>query len=246
MSKQATFEKLVADLPLAIDTYPTEQREDTLAALRELAEMPPAPAGKQPKPLYQPLTVRRPLPETAPKLIGLCGRPRAGKDVIAEYLTAQYEGVEFIGAFSQVILDEVNAYLAPFGHRITPQNKNAYRHLLQVWGFGRATEDPDYWTRQVARKIAAAWLEGARLVVVTGVRLPADVRMLLQLGGECWKVVRPNNPYQAEHAVEAGLDDLPQRCFRVVENPVEGDLRPYERNIERTLRQRTGLAARGA
>ena len=228
-------------LPLQLGRYPVDLRDDVAFAVANVLDADAAQAPAH-QPLYAPSPRPRPLPDQAPRVIGLCGPPRSGKDVTADYIEANYADVHRF-AFSDAIRDEANAFLAPFGHEIVEANKSLgrYRHLLQGWGMGRRAEDEHYWTKEVARKVRAAWSDGTRMVIVTGARMPSDVQVITDdLHGEMWRVERPGNDYQyAENAsakVESGLAHLPDSIFRTILNPVEGDLGPYEANIEAALR----------
>jgi len=196
--------------------------------------------GEPEQPLYQQLPAEQlnDLPETSPRVVGICGQPRSGKDVVADYLVANYSGVRRM-AFSDAIMPEVNEYLAAEGleHTITSANKSepAYRKLLQEWGMGRAQGDSDYWTRKTLESAAAAQAEGARLVIVTGLRLQQDLDSVRSISGEIWEVDRPGNDYQAEHAVEDQLSEAFKE--RRIGNDVEGDLKPFEDNVLAALRQ---------
>lgn len=173
------------------------------------------------------------LPETAPHLIGLSGKPRSGKDVVADYLIERYASVAKIN-FSEPIIEEVNQMITP--HKITESNKSDsdYRALLQAWGTARREEREDYWVDLLRDRIRSL-SEKNRLVVVCGVRALSDLALIEELGGEHWHVERPGNQYKAEHSIESQLDQLDRSQMKIIENPVEDDLAPYLRNIEAAL-----------
>lgn len=185
----------------------------------------------------------RPLPTSAPRLIGVVGAPHSGKDVIADHLIARYAGVGRL-AFSDVIIAEANRWLEAFGRRIDVETKSdpTYRLLLQTFGVVRRREDERYWVDQVASRIRRLWSDGVRLVVTTGVRAPSDSELIRDLGGELWRVRRPGHSSDASmHPIERMLDDLPDSDFdAVLINGVEGDLAPYIAEIERTLHSPSG------
>ena len=224
----------IGRLELDWRSYPDYLRDDTLHAIVRVLERPPAPAPDT----TDENAGERSLPAGAPRLIVAQGDPRAGKDVIASYLRASYRNVAGVMT-STAIRAETNAFLAPYGHRIVEANKSQaeYRHLLQAWAMSRQQENADYWPQAAIPQVKAAWAAGAELVVITGLRWPHDAGRYRQIGGQIWRVERPGNPYTAEHHCETGFDGVPLSFFdRVVLNDVEGDLRPFEANIERARR----------
>jgi hypothetical protein len=228
-------------LPLALDTYDDETRADIVAAVSDVIAMTPSGAFEAASSFSSNQQVN------LQGVIGVCGKPRAGKDVIADYLTATYQGVARF-AFSDTIKMEANEFLSQISdaadgrdvqyHHITDANKSIpeYRHLLQAWGISRLAEDPHHWTKAVKRSVLRAQAEGARLVVVTGARMPTDVDVIHEVGGRVFRAIRPGNDYVAEHAVEAGLDGVPDSEFVDVFNAVEGSLAAFHENIEAVLR----------
>ncbi len=235
---------MTISVPLKLDAYPdafAQVTRDAVAAFLsdDIADAGPttiAPAGGS-----------APLPSTAPRLLGVCGLPHAGKDVIADYLDGTYAGIRRM-AFSDAIIAEVNAWAEPLGRRITLASKSrpTHRTLLQQWGLGRRLEDRRYWIEPLGRRVQETFASGAQMVIVTGARVAItpetaaintlDIESLQVLGGEMWKVDRPRNPYVADNPVEAGLPYVPESCFdAVVLNDREGDLEHYHREIHRTL-----------
>jgi hypothetical protein len=215
---------------------PAPHQEKILEIVNELKTIDRVPPGSLPR-IHPIKKDQKPLKlKKSGQVIGLCGSPQAGKDVIAEYIEANYEGVARAN-FSDYILIEVNSYLKAQGvdHEITLANKNEplYRRLLQEWGGGRFKEDPNYWPRMV--KIAVEKLaKDNQLVLVTGVRSPADFAVIEdQLEGDVWRAVRPGNSYVAEHEIEKLAATRP--VDKEILNPSEGDLGPFGLNIEKTL-----------
>jgi hypothetical protein len=178
---------------------------------------------------------KQPLPVRSPRLIALCGLPKSGKDVVAAYLSQRYESVRRL-AYSTPMIAEVNAFLAqhPGGHVIDEANKSLprYRRLLQSWALARRIERPDYWTAPLAKTLDQS-LSECRLTVISGARLPSDLEPVLVRGGELWRVVRPHNPYSAEHRVEAQINELPEQLTLL--NGVEGDLGQLLADVDAAL-----------
>jgi hypothetical protein len=225
-------------------SLPESLRDDIQADLVKLASSDPIRLP-DPEPMYQPNIIssiqeRRGTDETF--VMGITGKPRAGKDVAVDFIEAHYSGVKRL-AFSDFIIAEVNDYLLQTGsrHRITAGNKSEpiYRKLLQDWGLGRRT-NPDgtensYWTDKVLERISKYRQDpSVGMVMITGVRTPGDFELIQeQLKSPVWEAVRPGNDYQAEHAVESAAAG--QRIDFEIMNDVEGDLKPFEANIEKGI-----------
>jgi hypothetical protein len=182
------------------------------------------------KPSAQLLT----LPDLETSVVGVSGRPQAGKDVFADYILATYAGVTKIN-FSDPIIDEVNSWLLPQQRQITASNKSrpACRKLLQAWGRARRNENEQHWVDTVKGRVLSA-LQDYSLVIVAGVRALSDLELIEALGGVCIRVERPDNPYSAEDAIETALDDQVGRML-TLQNPQQGNLAAYHGNIEALL-----------
>ena len=178
-----------------------------------------------------------PLPAGVPALVGIIGLSEHGKDEVAAHAQRTFAHVARV-AFSDSILPEVNEWLVPRGHHVdhTCKNRPEIRRLLQAWGSARRAENPDHWTEKLAGMIAGEHADGARLVFLTGLRLPTDpdtgtvswrdVEFVRENGGEVWVVRRPGHVLAAhEHPNEKALKDIPDRMFdRVILNGTEGSL----------------------
>lgn len=178
------------------------------------------------------------LPAGAPRLIGLVGMPRSGKDLAAEHVAARYTGIRKLN-FSETRIAEANAFLAPFGAVIDEGNKShpPYRLLLQTFGVVRRRERETYWVDRVAEAVTSAWADGARMVIATGVRAPSDVELIRSMGGRLWRVRRPGHESLADlHPIERMLADWPDSRFDcVLLNAVEGDVSAYMAAVEAAL-----------
>lgn len=234
-------------LPLPLETYKPAMRADVEAAIAGVAETEPN-AG-EPEFVHEAAEGERELPAEAPAIVGIIGFAQTGKDEVASYLERNYRGVRRF-AFSDTIIAEANQFLEPFGYRVDQQNKVLphFRRLLQAWGSGRRSENPNYWDQPVKQRLAELQAEpGTRLVLITGVRVTTDpdsgqlsmrdLEITREAGGVVWKVDRPGNPYASSgaqaHFNEAGLAQVPDEEFEaVIRNAVEGDLGAFEANIE--------------
>lgn len=223
-------QKNVAPVPFPNST----DFEEVHQAARAVLHSEPIPAGRL-KAELEPGT--EPLPSGLAGLIGLSGKARAGKDTIADFILSRYASVARLN-FSDPIIAETNHWLEGSGHLITEENKSErlYRHLLQSWGLARRAEQPDYWTRQLERRVKGLWEDGSELVLLCGVRTPSDLDLVESLGGLHWRVSRPGNLYQTGHKIETMLDQLPEEKMTVIENTSEGDLDALHLTVERALR----------
>jgi hypothetical protein len=154
-------------------------------------------------------------------LIGLTGRPGAGKDSAALVLCAA--GWHSVALADALRVEVAAAWgidprlLTERKHKehTTPQlavgggaNANwlrwaavhghsliaprSPRWVMQAWGSFRRTTDPDYWVRHVGQWITWQRAQGAHSLVVTDVRLPNEVAELRALGGRILRVHRPD------------------------------------------------------
>jgi len=81
------------------------------------------------------------------------------------------------------------------------------RRILQWWGteFRRA-QDPDYWTKAWARKVAGYDLVRTH-ILIDDVRFKNELATIRDLGGKFVKIVRPGFNGAGNHASETSLDD---------------------------------------
>lgn len=142
-------------------------------------------------------------------LIGLGGRLRSGKDVVADRLVTQrgYVKLGMSDALHEAMLaidpiledneDAPRAYryseaIAEYGYVGTKARFPEARRLLQNLGteVGRNMIGENVWVNIMARKIDDHRGAG-HSVVVTGIRFPNEVRMLEELGGRAVWIERP-------------------------------------------------------
>lgn len=159
-------------------------------------------------------------------LIGLSGKKRAGKNSVADHLTARY-GFEQI-AFADIMRDAALA-LDPIIHgrvgdtpawRLSDEVNDLgweyakadpeVRRTLQRLGteVGRDTFGPDFWVERTFEKhtVDMHRVDGRR-IVVTDVRFPNEVDAVAELSGTVIRIVRPGLPTTDEHPSETALDD---------------------------------------
>lgn len=224
----------IPDLPFGLERLPSHLAEDLEQAWQETFEAPPDPPDPEGSIIEQISSTGLELPGRAPRLVAITGLPRSGKDHLAAYLASRYSRV-LVLAYSTPIIEEVNRHLAPHRREITVNRKPLphYRHLLEAWGLARRAEDPTYWIRPLAHKVDVNLANGARLIFLSGARVPSDLEIVRERRGQIWKVVRPDNPYVADHPIEQQADCLPYDLLLL--NDAEGDPSVLEQRAEAAL-----------
>ena len=146
------------------------------------------------------------------KIIGLCGKARAGKNAAAEVAATLVPGTAII-TFSDEIVAECAMALAAHRPWETPKwierinaDKEHYRPFMQWYGFDhKRREDEEYWIRKIEAKLDAAKAAGAPLAMVCGVRALNEWSMIIRRGGVVYEVVRgkqelvPSHEHASEH-----------------------------------------------
>lgn len=171
------------------------------------------------------------------KLIALTGLHGAGKDTVADALPARKlafadvlyrEVAEAFGVDVEWLKDRdvkekpqkklrINRlrYVSGEFAAFLTQNDIVYdfeypqrpRQILQWWGDYRRAQDPDYFVRATDAEVWYARMDGP--VVITDCRFPNEARMVRQLGGQIWQVVRPGHePPRTGHASETTGDEF--------------------------------------
>lgn len=166
------------------------------------------------------------------KLIALTGLHGAGKDTVADALPARKL------AFADVLYREVAKAWGVEEHVLRcretkekPKQRlcimdcedegftdsvfdemwsvpRSPRQILQWWGDYRRAQDPGYFVRRAADMVDQMTRNGAP-VVITDCRFPNEARMVRQLGGQIWQVVRPGHePPRTGHASETTGDEF--------------------------------------
>lgn len=132
-------------------------------------------------------------------IIGLTGAAFAGKDTAGFYLAKAHNFAVF--AFADPIRDGLRAMLDLTDSDFKPENKEKViawvgkspRQLMQLLGseWGRDLIDPAIWTKHMAQRIAMATKAGDD-VVITDVRFKTEASLINRMGGEVWRVLRPD------------------------------------------------------
>jgi len=86
------------------------------------------------------------------ELIGVSGKPGAGKTTICEYLARKYEFNHY--EMSGPIVEDVRRWMEGFGVDLSRYDKEQYRLILQGWGhFARVAKGEDYWIGRVLSNV---------------------------------------------------------------------------------------------
>jgi hypothetical protein len=162
-------------------------------------------------------------------IIGISGKATAGKDTVAYYYSKYSKDHCTILHFADSLKDCCQGLLIPFGtydmslqetkKLIIPWMGKDYtvRNLLQDVGNAfRDSITPDFWVNIMIGKIAAINKNGSiDTILIPDVRYPNEFRMIKDLGGEVWRVERPNIEIM-NHVSEIALDDY--TFDKVIEN----------------------------
>ncbi|MCR1347567.1 DUF2958 domain-containing protein [Acidithiobacillus ferrooxidans] len=154
-----------------------------------------------------------------PWLVGLTGKPGAGKDTVADLLIAQSGHAIKIG-FGDILYQEVSgAYGIPVEwlenrkmkdspqsalSRSMCQNQDMQevlknkdytaplspRYVLQQWGDFRRAQNPDYLIHHVREQVQMA-LDSGSLVAVSGMRTMPELALIQAMGGVTLRVRNP-------------------------------------------------------
>jgi len=152
-----------------------------------------------------------------PRIVGLAGKMRSGKDTAAAVLTEMhgYERVAFGDTIKRVALD-VNP-LVPGGRLSDIVDAQGWelakelvevRRVLQAVGLALRNQWPSFWVEVLARQFNAD-----SRYVITDVRFPGEVAMIQDAGGIVLRIERPlrDGVTNAADISETALDrfDLP-------------------------------------
>jgi hypothetical protein len=182
-----------------------------------------------------------------PRLIGLCGHARAGKDTVAK-LVQRVEPITEIMAFADP-LKKICANVFGFSWnqlygdardrpdtRYTLANGQPLtaRYALQRLGtdWGRDC-DPEIWIKYGLRR-ARKLREKGYAVVITDVRFLNEAEAITHEDGDIWKVVRPGADGQVGivgHASEAEIPTI--ECDRIIHN--DGTLEDLLKTVSEVL-----------
>jgi len=148
---------------------------------------------------------------TMPKLIGLTGRARSGKDSLASYLRAHH-GFHSL-AFADPIREGLQAMFGIGDHFAydakevpIPGIGKSYRELAQTLGteWGRELISPEIWLRVMVLRVERVL--STKSVVITDVRFENEAELIRKNGGIIFHLRRENQPEVREHISENGIE----------------------------------------
>jgi hypothetical protein len=147
-----------------------------------------------------------------PKIIGLLGRSRAGKDTIAEFICNQHPEYQIIRlsyslkkascCLYDYTMDQVESSSKEV---IDPRwNKTPRETIQSLTNYMMNYMGHDFFTK----KLFQAYDQGkySSYMIIPDIRYPHDIKEIEQRGGIVIKVERPNNPVQ--HVFENHIDAL--------------------------------------
>ena len=164
-------------------------------------------------------------------IIGLTGHAFAGKDTVGTYL-AHHHGFTAM-SFADPIRAGITAMFGLPKSCFLPENKERVidwigkspRELMQLLGteFGRDLISQSIWMDTLSRRITAfsAALHGA--IVITDVRFPNEADLITRLGGQVWRIVRPEYATTSHcgHASEQQQDKITPRITLINDGTLE-------------------------
>lgn len=168
--------------------------------------------------------------EETMKLIGISGKKKSGKSLIADLISLYYTDV-YVYNFADELKKEVSIATQHSVEYIN-EHKDSFRLILQGWGTDfRRKKDENYWVKK--------WMEGvnvisnshpASVIVAADVRFLNEVSAIKQLGGQIWRVERDGNFSNDIHLSEVELDNYPFEQ-RITNNGTKEDLARLVREL---------------
>jgi hypothetical protein len=155
--------------------------------------------------------------EMEPRLIGLSGPARSGKDTIGSMLQSAYY-VQTL-SFAEPIREGLRGIMGLTDEHFhgtlkevtLPWLGKSPRQLMQTLGteWGRAIINDNIWLILAGRKIDE-WQELREHVVITDVRFENEATFIRERGGVVWHIRRGDAPKVNAHASESGIAVQPE------------------------------------
>jgi len=152
------------------------------------------------------------------KIIGLYGKAGCGKDTAATILRQEVTAHRM--AFAEPLYEAISVITKvgvtqfqdrDFKEEVVPWIGKSPRYLLQTLGteWGRKLVGENFWVDILKRRIDhMEWWNGVeRDIVITDVRFENEAKMIKEMGGEIWHIIRPGTAEVLEHVSEAGIPE---------------------------------------
>ncbi len=126
-------------------------------------------------------------------LIGLVGLKRSGKDTTADYLVEKFGFTKsnFADPIRQFIEQQFGLPIAEqLAAKDTPNRKLGYktpRQVMRILGEAYRSVDPNFWINKTLVKYD---MHPGKNFVIADVRLPSEVKAILDAGGYLWYIKR--------------------------------------------------------
>lgn len=164
-------------------------------------------------------------------IIGLTGAAFCGKDTVGAYLARSYHFSTL--AFADPIRDMLMTGLN-LNHRVfRTENKETAidwlgkspRQLMQTLGtdWGRGMVSQSLWIDRMQQRIAAHAAVYSADIVITDVRFTDEAELITRLGGEVWRIVRPetDTTHHCGHISESGQSAITPRLTLINDGTLE-------------------------
>lgn len=149
-----------------------------------------------------------------PRLIGLHGKPRVGKDTVANYLISRrnlrrYGPSVRVKDTAAVMFDVPREYFDDDNMKdvVDPFWKITYRQMAQKVGkeSSRDIFGDDIWMRHVEKQLLT--LDSAYGFILADIRYASEIKWIKEHGGDVYYVLREDAPKSSDqgHPVDAGL-----------------------------------------
>lgn len=180
-----------------------------------------------------------------PKVIGVVGLARHGKDTVANYLAKKYgfEIISFATALKEIVQILFGVTLDSHKTKYFPGWNMTYREILQKVGAKMREVHEDVWVRKVTNVILIVKIFGKenRSFVVPDVRYKNEIEAIKELEGKLIKIIRTD--YESElskteqaHPSETEMNSIPDSKFDLIIKAESGDIDYIHQEIDKFLK----------
>lgn len=168
-----------------------------------------------------------------PRIVGLNGYARAGKDTVAEYLVREhgYTRVAFadtLKKFVAAVFPAVADHVSAVGWEAAKEQIEVRRALQRVGSAARDHIHPDIWIISLLRNLD----DSDSRLVVSDVRFPNEATLIKNHGGPVLRIERPGFGPAGNDVTDTSLD-LYDGFFSVIDN--DGSLDDLYASVELVL-----------